>query len=222
MQLNHEKMLQLTARMPMKQISLPIQGADCIQIAEGSGLKPYIHRYYAGTFKDGKDLWLHNFRSSDSELHLHCHPFEFETIMLCGNYTEEYRPGMGAEIITRYTSPCQWRALDASFERLLQKLQCNIHDAAPLSAIMLGMAVEYRTVNLYDWHRITHAAQDTWTAVIVDGPRLPAWHFMDDESKSLESRKSSPRDWHKKYNCRPADGIIINDNMKENFNGNKS
>lgn len=219
MRITHEKMLELTAKMPMKQISIPIyETSKCplgvvhenLQVGE----KPYLHRYYAGTFKDGKDLWLHNFKCSDSERHLHSHPFEFETIMLCGNYTEEYRRGMDGEIVTRYTSPCEWRNLDGAIDRMLQKLASPIKEAAPLSSIMLGLAAEYRSVDLFDWHRITHAEVDTWTAVIVGQDRVPAWFFMDDNTGSIEHRNSSPRDWHKKYNCRPASGVVVGDNKK--------
>jgi hypothetical protein len=226
MKLTHEKMLELTARMPMKQISI-----DCEKVAAINGgppmpdgafdeewlgattkyKMPYLHRYYAGTFKDGKDLWLHNFRSEDSERHLHSHPFEFETIMLVGNYTEDYKQSMDGEITSRYTSPCEWRSLDISFERLLQKLQSKIHEAAPDSKTMLGFAVEYRSVNVYEWHRITRTAPNTWTAVIVDPKRLPAWYFMDDDNY-LEHVKSSPRKWHENYNCRPSDGVVNGEN----------
>lgn len=176
--------------------------------------KPYLHRYYAGTFKDGKDLWLHNFKCSDSERHLHSHPFDFETIMLCGAYTEEYRRGLDGEIITRYTSPCERRNLDGAIERLLQKLNSPIKEAAPLSSIILSLGAEHRTVDLFDWLRITHAEVDTWTAVIVGQERAPAWFFMDDNTGAIEHRNSSPRDWHKQYNCRPASGIVVGDNKR--------
>lgn len=219
MRITHKKMLELTAKMPMKQIEIPTgeytytPTSDISELMEPV-MKPYLHRYYAGTFKDGKDLWLHNFKCSDSERHLHSHPFEFETIMLCGNYVEEYRRGLDGEIITRYTSPCEWRSLDGSIERLLQKLASPIKEAAPLSAIMIGMAADHRSVDLFDWHRITRADVDTWTAVIVGPDRLPAWFFMDDDTGATEHRNSSPRDWWKQYGCRPVDGLVAGDNKK--------
>jgi len=218
MRITHEKMLQLTAAMPMKQIEIPT-GKVVVKIkkdvkpyVDRAAMKPYLHRYYAGTFRDGKDLWLHNFKCSDSERHLHSHPFEFETIMLCGNYTEEYRRGMDGEIVTRYTSPCEWRNLDGAIDRILQRLVSPIKEAAPLSSIMLGLAAEYRTVDLFDWHRITHAEVDTWTAVIVGYDRVPMWFFNEDGM--VAPVQSSPRDWHKKYKCRPASGDVVGDNKK--------
>lgn len=224
MRITHGKMLELTTKMPMKQIEIPTGeyrhiGTTLLDEDTAAGVyympnKPYLHRYYAGTFKDGKDLWLHNFKCSDSERHLHSHPFEFETIMLCGNYTEQYRHGMEGEIITRYTSPCEWRSLDTAIERILQRLASPIKEAAPLSSIMLGLAAEHRSVGLYDWHRITHAEVDTWTAVIVDQNRLPAWFFMDDNTGDIEHRDYSPRDWWKQYGFRPVDRVIVGDNKK--------
>lgn len=217
MRITHEKMLELTARMPMKQISIPIykeKKCDLTGLVENIrfGEKPYLHRYYAGTFKDGKDLWLHNFKCSDSERHLHSHPFQFETIMLFGAYVEEYRRGMDGEIITRYTSPCEWRNLDGVIERLLQKLASPIKEAAPLSSIMLGLAAEYRSVDLFDWHRITHAEVDTWTAVIVGPERVPMWFFND--GGMVKPMNSSPREWWRQYNFRPVSGAVIGDNKK--------
>jgi len=216
MRITHEKMLELTVNMPMKQISifeqLTVHHDDGSTTFIDGFSKPYLHRYFAGTFKDGKDLWLHNFKCSDSEDHLHNHGFEFETIMLCGNYTEDYRRGLDGEIITRYTSPCEWRNLDGAIERLLQKLNSPIKEAAPLSSIMLGLAAEYRSVDLFDWHRITHAEVDTWTAVIVGPERVPMWFFND--SGMVKPMNSSPREWHKQYNCRPANGVVIGDNKR--------
>jgi hypothetical protein len=226
MQITHEKMLELTAKMPLKQISIPdsVSMLDQLDMPEGAqnivfdGFafqfeKPYLHRYYAGTFRDNKDLWLHNIRTSDSGRHLHGHPFDFWTMMLNGNYTEQYRRGPDGEIVTRITAPCANRTLDAEIEQFLQRLASPIVDARPISSTMLALAGEHRAVDVYDWHRITHAAPDTWTAVIVDHNRLALWPFMDDEG-NLEIVKSSPRDWHHKYNVRPESGIIIGDNRK--------
>jgi hypothetical protein len=221
---SHEKMLELTAKMPLKQICIP---GDCLEALEipdcasnivwdGQAFqfeKPYMHRYYAGTFRDNKDLWLHNFRSKDTERHLHGHPFDFWTIMMRGSYTEQHRRGMTGDIVTRYTTPCANRPLDAEIEKFLQRLASPIVDARPVASTMLALAGEHRAVDVYDWHRIIHTEENTWTAVIVDHNRLALWPFMDDEG-NLEVVKSSPRDWHTKFNARPENGIIVGDNRK--------
>src|SRR5690606_22814863 len=123
-------------------------------------LKPYLHRYYAGTFRDGKDLWLHNFKSSDSERHLHSHPFDFSTVMLCGGYDEEYRRGIDGETLSRDTKPCYFRSLDRMMEMLLGRLSSSVTAESPLSDTMLNLSAHHRSVDLYDWHRITYAEPD--------------------------------------------------------------
>lgn len=51
---------------------------------------PYLERYYVGKLF-GATLYLHRFVSSDSERHLHNHPWKRGfSIMLAGAYFEEY------------------------------------------------------------------------------------------------------------------------------------
>jgi len=106
----NELLMRLTAAMPMKQINLDkflneshqlgstkVTETVCVQT-------PYLQRYFAGTFRDGSDLWLHRFLSADGDRHLHSHPFEFESIILHGGYTEEFIELDGSKK-TRYSEP---------------------------------------------------------------------------------------------------------------------
>ncbi len=72
----HELLMVLTATMPCKTI-------------EVNG-EPYLDRYYVRTDDDGTQHWLHHFRRSDSERHLHSHPWEASSTILCGWYREQY------------------------------------------------------------------------------------------------------------------------------------
>lgn len=54
---------------------------------------PYLARYYMGGLF-GYQVWLHHFLQSDSERHLHTHPWSALSIMLCGWYIEETPMGL--------------------------------------------------------------------------------------------------------------------------------
>ena len=73
--MNHEQLMLITATMPMKTI-------------EVGGL-PYLERYYIGTLPNGDQEWLHRFLRADSEPHLHSHPWDADSTILCGTYCEE-------------------------------------------------------------------------------------------------------------------------------------
>lgn len=65
----------LTARLPCR----------LIQLDRG----PYLERYYLGRLL-GVTFYLHRFVSSDSERHLHNHPWGWGgSLILCGSYIEE-------------------------------------------------------------------------------------------------------------------------------------
>ena len=74
--MNHELLMILTAHMPCKTI-------------EVNGL-PYLERYYVNTDTDGVQHWLHRFLRSDSERHLHSHPWSATSVILTGWYREQY------------------------------------------------------------------------------------------------------------------------------------
>ena len=132
----HRRLMDLTATMPMKQIDI--------------GGKPYLQRYFVQTLADGRDLWLHRFLSADGEQHLHSHPFNSESVILCGGYVEETG--------------------DARVER---------YGDADLQDVIDG-TVTGRVITVFDWHRIVRVEPDTWTAFIVSPERLPFWYFLDD------------------------------------------
>lgn len=214
-QLTPQTLLRLTADMPMKQINLDkflneshelcgekITETVCVPI-------PYLQRYYAGTFRDGSDLWLHRFLSNDGDRHLHSHPFEFQTVMLCGGYTEEFLTRDGSKDY-RVTLPNP----DSRLPELLEEFLIQLKDKMfrPMSFSFLSLAGgSSQSVDVYDWHRIAAINNDTWTAVIVKPQRLPKWFFKDDDG-DLSDMKSSPRDWWKNYKTRPDCDIALDDN----------
>lgn len=198
----NQRLLALTANMPCKQINLPADNDEpgaffCEK--EKMYVKPYLQRMYAGTTRDNKDLWLHRFLSSDSERHLHCHPFEFVTYMLNGNYTEERLNRATKEKESVYHGVIN--ADIDSIEKFCGRLGHGIVDARPWTDHFIGDNGHGRRIDLYDWHRITHAAPETWTALIVDNGRLPYWAFKDDDG-NLKPVEASARDWWKGFGAR--------------------
>lgn len=168
----NELMLELTKAMPMKQIDI-----------DG---EPYLQRYYAGTFADGHDLWLHRFISCDGERHLHCHPFDSRSVIMTGGYVEELPDG-----------PVERPADPSGADRIVGMMALGIQT----------MHAEYltigRVITVYDWHRIASVQPGTWTAFIVKPKRLPCWFFRD-ETGALEQVRASPRDWWKSFGPRPS------------------
>lgn len=214
----NDLLLRLTAAMPMKQINIPTNGTalDCPVNAincqyDGDDLyhwsQPYIQRYYAGTFRDGPDLWLHRFLSADGDRHLHSHPFEFESIILNGGYTEEFIDLDGSKK-TRYSEPSRLSQLPTCIEEAL--LQVSNMNSRTFFHIAYGCQNQ---LDAYDWHRIASVLPETWTAVIVKPKRLPKWFFKDDNGQ-LSDMTASPRDWWKDYKVRPESGIAGDDNRR--------
>lgn len=74
--MNHEYLMRITADMPCKTI-------------EVNG-KPYLSRYFAGLSESGGQWWYHQFHTADGERHLHSHPWQGRSLILCGSYVEEF------------------------------------------------------------------------------------------------------------------------------------
>lgn len=164
-----ENLMERTAEMPMKQID--VNGA------------PYLQRYYAGTFADGSDLWIHRFLSCDGDRHLHSHPFNARSIILCGWYDEETPLGSFRR------EPCSG----------LRRIMTAINYSPETVAVgPIG-----RAITVFDWHRIAQVAPETWTAFIVEPARLPVWFFKDD-SGNLEPVAASDRKWWLTAGNRPG------------------
>jgi hypothetical protein len=158
---------QITADMPCKTIQ--VHGMD------------YLRRYYAGTFKDGSDLWLHEFLSCDGDPHQHSHPFNARSVILHGWYDEETPEG--------------------TFRRTPTAAARVIYDALRVGVPSVSAGPLGRPVTVFDWHRIAVVAPDTWTAFIVEPRRLPIWFFRD-EGGNLEPARASSRDWWREYGPR--------------------
>lgn len=218
----NELLLRLTADMPMKQINLTVNGTaldhpknaingaydgDCLYHWD----QPYIQRYYAGTFRDDVDLWLHRFLSNDGDRNLHSHPFNFTTIMLNGGYTEEFIKRDGGQDF-RITLPKPDSDMPVMIEELLRSIS-RIRSYT-FSSHSNGSSLDgSRHIDVFDWHRIAAVNDETWTAVLVNKSRLPKWFFKD-EHGDLTDVKSSDRDWWKDYKVRPESGIAVDDNRK--------
>jgi len=87
----HHALMHLTANSPMKTVVI--------------NSEPYLERYYMGTDEQGVQTWLHRFLRNDSESHLHTHPWDAESMILCGGYIEQqvdcqafYGPGDSNQI----------------------------------------------------------------------------------------------------------------------------
>jgi hypothetical protein len=185
----HEKLMVFTKYMPMKQINI-----------DG---KPYLQRYYVGTFMDGPDLWLHRILTGDGERHLHSHPFNFSTSMLAGAYTEEYLKPDGEK---------DFNCVSATKSDIYTSIFSQIY--MKKSYAFVWQLPSHRDISVFDWHRIADAMCDTWTACIIEPERLPCWFFKDDDGK-IESVKSSPREWWHDYKTRPDKGYSDDDNSKK-------
>lgn len=225
-----ERLMKLTAHMPMKQINLKTD-LNCCKFSELNDAwpqyiidaaykcditgrfaydAPYLQRYYAGQFSDDVDLWIHRFLSEDGERHVHSHPFNFTTVMLHGGYEE---------VVLTKDGQSEWRKttagvgsdLDALLESYIHRLRCLIRTNTP-SQHFLNSTAKCRKIGLYEWHRIDKVYADTWTAVLVPRPRLAVWCFKDGEN--IETRKASSPDWWKDYNVRPESGVVVGDNRK--------
>lgn len=215
-QLTPQTLLRLTADMPMKQINLDVYyDKECPLTGKIERVKsldkstPYLQRYYAGTFRDGSDLWLHRFLSNDGDRHLHSHPFEFSSVMLCGGYTEEFLTRDGSKDY-RVTLPNPDSRLPELLEEFLIQLKVKMFRPMAMSFLSIAGGAS-QSIDVYDWHRICAVTNDTWTAVIVKPQRLPKWFFKDDDG-DLSDMKASPRDWWKNYKTRPDCDIALDDN----------
>ena len=208
-------MIELTAGMPCKQINIRKHWNHYYEIpeeykcvakfdAERSSWffdKPYLQRYYAGTTRDNKDVWIHRFLSGDSERHLHSHPFNCVSVMLSGRYDEERinRFTKSKDIVITTPNMSEWE-----FELIVlavESLNHGIKEARAKSSNILMYCRQQNIIDVFDWHRITSVAPETWTMLIVDQDRLPFWFFVND-SGEFESKPSSERDWWKNYKPR--------------------
>ena len=203
----NQYLLNLTANMPMKQINIDtfedVAGGEfglpteIIRLKTGSA--PYLQRYYAGTTRDNKDIWLHRFLSSDSERHLHQHPFNCTSIMIAGCYHEEKICRHTKDHQVEITTP--ERPDFDKLSRAVGLLGHGIFDARPVSANFLQVSPQHKSIGVFDWHRITYADPETWTLLIVDPDRLPFWFFAEDGGQ-FKQEEASPRDWWNKFKPR--------------------
>lgn len=72
--MNHSQLMNITAGLPMKTIIINDE--------------PYLERYFDTELEDGTQVWIHRFLRNDSERHLHSHPWNAQSKVLLGSYTE--------------------------------------------------------------------------------------------------------------------------------------
>ena len=72
--MNHSELMAITASLPMKTIIINDE--------------PYLERYFDTELPDGSQVWIHRFLRNDSERHLHSHPWNAQSKVLLGSYTE--------------------------------------------------------------------------------------------------------------------------------------
>lgn len=81
--LAHERYMEMTEGKPRRVIEI--------------GGEPYLERYYMGEVQSAEGAkcqhWLHRFLRNDSERHLHTHPWEASSSVLCGWYVEALPSG---------------------------------------------------------------------------------------------------------------------------------
>ncbi len=217
--ITNEIMLDITANMPMKLISIEkkethinkvpaSKTADKFQLRGIVGTEyvvwqePYLERYYAGTFRDGSDLWLHHFLSDDSDRYVHCHPFNFESVMLCGAYNEEYLKDNGEKDF-RISLPLMWDTANNFYTWNVSEVKrtCKSASESLEPPIMNG-----RKISVFDWHRIAAVEKDTWTMLLVQPKRLPFWFFKDDNGDT-KPMKASPKEWWHDFKTRSEQGF---------------
>lgn len=114
---------------------------------------PYIERYYLGTLL-GVTFYLHRFVSSDSERHLHNHPWtNGAALILAGGYVEE----RVIDLCPFTDSGC---ITESKYKRWWNRVDCNT------------------------FHRISDAKRGTWTLfmhgqrVRLGDGRLKGWGFL--------------------------------------------
>jgi len=116
--MRHNLLMKITAKRPVRRIDV--------------NDAPYLERYYMGRLF-GVTFYLHRFRSSDSEPHLHNHPWKWgRSLVLAGSYIEE-------------------RVVDLAPATLSGCL------------VAWNRVSFWSKVNGNDFHRIASAKPDTWT-----------------------------------------------------------
>lgn len=167
--IDHNTMMKLTEHMPMKQID--VLGA------------PYLQRYYAGQTAGGASIWLHRFIAGDGDRHLHNHPWQGRSWVLCGRYIEDYRDQYSNGV--RVREACGIEAEDLANYLI-----------SGSGWIITRTKIDHVLISPFTWHRITETLPDTWTLVVVEPGRLPMWFFRNDDG-DLEPMVASEEDWWK-------------------------
>jgi hypothetical protein len=151
--MNHELMMKITALMPMKTIH--VRG------------EPYLERYFVGVNEHGVQDWLHRFLRSDSEEHLHSHPWEAESTILVGWYDDERGLSEGGT----FTRMIVAGETNCIFENTLHR----IIDAMP---------------NTWTHMRVYPGREPTWFFIDADGNKKimessPADWYLDCKPRGL-------------------------------------
>lgn len=187
----HEAMMRLTAEMPM------IQNQANLQM------------YFAGTFRDDKDLIVMRMLKNFSVPKLHNSSYDYTQIVITGGVSYESLSDSGA----CYPVP-QIPSCSMDFVPVLERDFKYVNDLSSVSfELHCGGGKKF---TVFDFNRLAACQPDTWIVIITSNKRLPRF-FARDDNGFFETHKPFPRDWWKDYKPRPAEGICLigDDNSKE-------
>ena len=149
-------------------LNLPARAID-------SNGREYLYRMFLGE-RDGAKLYLHWFAGVDGERHLHSHPFEGRSVVLCGAYREEVIDQYRYELL-RLTEQDTGLAYSITTRRWWNRIPAN------------------------RFHRIIDAQEGTWTLFLAGKPHGRGWKFVEERErlplKYTNAESSADRWWEK-------------------------
>ena len=122
-----------------------------------SGGNEYMYRIYLGVI-DGTRIYLHWFAGVDGERHLHSHPFDGLSIILCGAYREEILDTYRYELL-RLTEQDPGRSYSTKTRRWWNRIPAG------------------------RFHRIADAKHGTWTLFLAGPSHGGGWHFVEEREE---------------------------------------
>lgn len=133
---------------------IPQRGIDALYMAR-FWITPPIMNEEAKELESGSSTLLHCIVQGDNDGSMHCHPWDFETLILNGGYTEQLPP-----------PDLDWHTYGGwqPGPEMLTENQCKRR---------MGDRVQHKATDL---HAAIHPRPDTWT-MVTTGPRVRTWGF---------------------------------------------
>lgn len=133
------------------------------------GESPYLERFVLDVRPDGSKTYLHVIYESDGDRDPHCHPWDWKSKILFGEYQEE--------LFARHCPEC-----DCHF--LGEEMSCWTCPAAKLGAEMYRTTVfkagETNVKQAHQLHRLTLLTPVVVT-LVERGPKVREWGFQTPE-----------------------------------------